>query len=80
MSNMALQYYGWFVTLRNLRCPHFVLLSPVWRPGTAAIKRTLKKIFIFFRTLFNSLSNVIYKYSGFALPSALCEWVIVMIC
>ena len=30
-------------TLRSLRCPHLVLLSPVCLPGTEAINRTLQK-------------------------------------
>ena len=31
------------ITLRSLRCPHLVLLSPVCLPGTEAINRTLQQ-------------------------------------
>ena len=32
------------ITLRSLRWPHLVLLTPVCLPGTEAIRRTLKLI------------------------------------
>ena len=43
MGNWKIENGKENTTLRSLRCPHLVLLSPMCLPGTEAINRTLQK-------------------------------------